>query len=134
MISAISYRVSLDRLGIIAASICLLHCAVIPVMIIAMPMIGTTYASNSEWLHLPLVLFASILGGYAIFLGKLHHRQKSPTIIAIVGVALLLASLAEAQLGELAEYLASLGALTMAYAHIRNMRATCACCPSSPPQ
>lgn len=128
MSALLSYRSALDHFGIIAASICFLHCAAMPVAILAVPIMAT-YAPNSEWLHLPLVLFAVTLGGYAMLAGKVRHQQSGPSIIASIGILLLLASLAEAQVGALGEYLASIGAIIMAFAHVKNMRATYVCCP-----
>ncbi|WP_262696434.1 MerC domain-containing protein [Kordiimonas aquimaris] len=128
MSSLVSNRTALDHFGIIVASICLLHCLAIPIAVLAAPTM-TVYAPDNEWLHLPLVLFAATLGGYAMLVGKARHQQSRPIIIASIGILLLLVSLAEAQIGGLAEYLASIGAIMMAYAHIKNMRAICICCP-----
>lgn len=123
-----AYRTGLDRCGMFAAAVCITHCALLPFAVFAAPALGA-FAPDTEWLHMPLVLFAVALGGYAMAVGNTRHHQKAPVALAAIGMMLLLASLAEAQLGELAEYLATVGALTMAFAHVKNMRAACACCP-----
>lgn len=121
-----SYRTELDRCGMIAAAICITHCALVPLLVLAAPVLGA-YAPDTEWLHMPLVLFAVVLGAYAMTVGSARHRQKAPVALAIFGMILLLASLAEDQLGEVAEYFATVGAFSMAIAHVKNMRAACAC-------
>ncbi len=126
----VRYLPELDRCGIVAASVCLLHCALTPFAVMAAPAVGL-YFPDGEWLHLPLVLVAVFIGGYAMSAGVVRHHQKLPAIIAAIGVLLLLASLAEKQMGEWSEYLAVIGAIILAYGHIKNMRAACECCPCS---
>lgn len=128
--SLVPYHQRLDSGGIVAAGVCLLHCALMPLVVLAAPAIGLT-VPDGEWLHLPLVLTAVLIGIYAMFAGVTRHHQKLPAAIAAGGVLLLLTSLAEDQVGEWSEYLASVGAIILAYGHIRNMRAACECCPCS---
>ncbi len=130
MTALAEYRTGLDRCGMVAAFICITHCALLPMVVFAAPALGA-YAPDTEWLHMPLVLFAVALGIYAMMAGSNRHKQKGPAVLAAVGIILLLASLAEEQLGELAEYLASAGALAMAWAHVKNLRAACECCSSA---
>ncbi|MBO6505960.1 MAG: MerC domain-containing protein [Kordiimonadaceae bacterium] len=125
-----AYRTGLDRCGMVAAAVCLTHCALLPFAVFAAPVLGS-FAPDTEWLHMPLVLFAVALGGYAMVVGNSRHRQKAPAAIAALGMMLLMASLAEAQLGELAEFFAIIGAPIMAVAHVKNLRAACECCPCS---
>lgn len=56
-------------------------------------------------------------------LGKRCHRRWHPLFIGLAGVVMLMLSLAEGLIGAFAEYLASIGALTTATAHLLNMRA-----------
>ncbi len=105
-----------------AAAICIAHCALLPFLVFAAPALSA-FAPDTEWLHMPLVLFAVTLGGHAMVVGNSRHKKRAPAALAIIGMAFLLASLAEDQLGELAEYLATVGAFTMAVAHIKNLRA-----------
>ncbi len=125
--SFVPYHQHLDSGGIVAACVCLLHCALMPLVVVAAPTIGLS-VPGGEWLHLPLVLIAVLIGGYAMSAGVARHRQKLPAAIAATGVLLLLASLAENQVGEWSEYLASVGAIILAFGHIKNMRAACECC------
>lgn len=124
-----AYRTGLDRCGMLAAAVCITHCALLPFAVFAAPAISA-YAPDTEWLHMPLVLFAVALGGYAMIAGNARHKQKAPAALAVIGMIFLLASLAEDQLGELAEYLATVGAFTMALAHIKNLKAASESCPA----
>lgn len=127
MIISRAYREVFDRCGLVASAMCLIHCALTPVVISAIPAVKI-YFSGTEWLHAALVLVAVSLGGCALLLGKLHHRKKLQTTVAAVGISLLLASLAEDQLGVVAEISAILGALSMAILHVKNIQAAQACC------
>lgn len=124
-----AYRTGLDRCGMVAAAVCITHCALLPFAVFAAPALSA-FAPDTEWLHMPLVLFAVALGGYAMIVGKSQHNKKTPTALAVIGMVLLLASLAEDRLGEAAEYLATVGAFTMALAHIKNLQAARASCPA----
>lgn len=130
MTSLTAYRASFDRCGMAAAAVCITHCALLPFVVFAAPALSS-YAPDTEWLHMPLVVFAIALGAYAMFAGKSHHKKTAPTALAAVGMAFLLASLAEDQLGTFAEYCATVGAFIMAVAHIKNLRAAHECRPET---
>lgn len=116
-----SYHAGVDRCGIVAAGVCLLHCAVFPLVVYTAPTLSAL-VPDSEWLHMPLVLMASIVGAVALSSGFAHHRRTIPVSLGLIGIMVLLASLAESVVGELSEPLASSGAVFMASAHFINLR------------
>lgn len=126
MIFSGQYRSGLDRCGMVMASLCLLHCAVVPAIFLISPVIGM-YQANSEWLHAPLALAALLLCLYATVLGKRRHRRLTPLLIGFLAALLLFLSLAEQMFGDFTEFLASVGAILAALAHLLNLRAAGGC-------
>ena len=116
-------QATLDRFGMIMAGICVFHCAILPLTILVLPILGVLH-ENSEWLHAPLALLAVAICLIAILTGRYRHNSWGPTIFGSIGILLLLLSLAEDQFGELVEYMATIGALFAASAHWFNIRAT----------
>ncbi len=115
------YHAGVDRCGIMAAGICLLHCALFPLVVYTAPTLSAL-VPNGEWLHMPLVFLATGVGVVALSSGFAHHRRAIPVSLGLVGIMLLLASLAESAVGEFSEPLASSGAVFMAAAHYLNLR------------
>ena len=123
MILSPGYQTTLDRCGVVMAGLCVLHCAILPFTLILLPVVGAYY-ENAEWLHAPLALAAVAVCLTAMITGWYRHNSWRPWVLGTIGILLLLASLAEEQLGELAEYVATVGALFAASAHWSNIRAT----------
>ncbi len=125
-----NHQARIDKCGIFFGSLCFLHCAIIPALVLLIP-----YSSASqwtpEWLHSPLALTAALFCMGAMMLGKRCHRRWYLLVIGLAGVVMLMFSLAEGLMGAFAEYLASIGALTTATAHLLNMRATVSTKPSN---
>lgn len=123
MILSGGHQVTLDRCGMVMAGVCVFHCAILPLTILVLPILGVVH-ENSEWLHAPLALVAVGICLVAIMTGRFRHNSWGPAILGSMGILLLLLSLAEDQFGELVEYMASFGALLAASAHWSNIRAT----------
>jgi hypothetical protein len=118
---------ALDWLGVGASLTCALHCAVIPIVVLALPALGASWLFServARWMigTSALIALLSLTGGFRL------HAHAGPFILAGVGVALLVA-------GEVAEgglirgaVLGLAGGLLIAGAHLLN-RSLCLACP-----
>jgi len=76
----------LDRIGITAASLCALHCILLPVLLPALPLLGLSFLADHTWEHVFLLLTA-VLGTFALFSGfKKYHRRLYPFYLLFLGI------------------------------------------------
>lgn len=116
----------LDNIGMTASVLCAIHCAIVPMLITVLPLIGLGFLANPlfEW---SMILFALIVGVYAI--GKsyfgLHHRILPPVLLlsgfAVIIIGHVLVSGAKEAL------VVPAGGLLIAVAHFFNYRYSGAC-------
>jgi hypothetical protein len=82
----------LDRLGILISALCLLHCFLPPVLVLAFPMISAVGAFDF-WIHMGLALLIVPVAYKAILQGYRHHKQKSVPALATIGFVVFALSL-----------------------------------------
>lgn len=76
----------LDRLGITAASLCALHCILLPILLPALPLLGLSFLADHIWEHVFLLLTA-VIGSFALLSGfKRYHRKLYPLYLLLLGV------------------------------------------------
>lgn len=128
--------ITADKLAISFSALCLVHCLVLPLLIVMLPTIGTL-ALQQEIFHQWMVIAVIPTSLYALTLGCKKHKQLSLIKFGIVGLIMLISALfiGELSFGELGEKLLTLfGASIIAIAHIKNYR-LCQqaddCCPKS---
>ena len=83
----------LDRIGATGSLLCAIHCAVLPLLIVALPSLGLAAWLDDDF-ELGFVLFASLLGLYSLVRGYRRHH-------ALVALRLLVPGLAALWLGVL---------------------------------
>ncbi len=109
-----------DYTSISLASICVVHCFLMPVALILFPVVGSTFVFEEIFheLMLFLVIPASVV---AIFLGCRRHKDFNVIMLGILGLGFLLAgAFAAAGYGE---YIFTfIGAFIMISGHLRNFR------------
>ncbi|WP_160712357.1 MerC domain-containing protein [Chitinophaga solisilvae] len=118
----ISRRMNLDTLGISASLLCAVHCAVLPLLLGALPLLGFELAEN-EMLEYGLLLLSFLIGCISLGRGYIrHHRRLMPLLLFAAGFALLLAGhfIPQAALAEY--YLICFGAAGIIAAHLINLR------------
>jgi len=113
---------TIDRIAIISALCCALHCTLLPVLL------GLTTWAGLAILKNPLLEYGFIISGILLAyfsLGKSlkEHRNHSPIRIAIIGVLILFISRLE-QLHEIEEVFTVFGALFLVVAHLKNIQIT----------
>ena len=117
-----------DLLGITLSLTCLVHCLALPLLILLAPALGT-WIAMPEWVHAAILMLALPAATFAMKDGWRRHGRVAPSLLAAAGIVLLAAGLA-AHEGWIAfadpetadQLLTSLGAVTLATAHLLNWR------------
>lgn len=82
-------KINWDALGIGTSIACAVHCAILPIMLSSLPILGINIIHNLffEW---GMIALAFAVGSYSLFHGYIkHHRSFSPVIIFSVGFIFL---------------------------------------------
>jgi hypothetical protein len=114
-------KLNLDVLGIGASMICAVHCAVLPLLMAVLPLLGLEVLKN-EKLEYGLLSFTLLVGCTSLFRGyRYHHHYLKPLLLFALGFVLLLAGhFLAAHYWE--PVLVSAGALLVIIAHVWNQR------------
>lgn len=110
-----------DGFAIGASALCLIHCLVLPALLILIPAFATFLTLRDEF-HLGVFVVAVPISAIALMIGYSRHRQLWPSLIALPGlISLALGTLAApAEWAE--EALPVLGAVLLVVGHIFNWR------------
>lgn len=82
-------KLNWDAMGIATSVACAVHCAVLPVVLSSLPILGINIIHNSffEW---GMIALAFVVGSYSLFHGYVkHHHSSSPVIIFATGFIFL---------------------------------------------
>jgi len=82
-------KINWDALGVATSVACAIHCAVLPIVISALPIFGINIIHNQvfEW---SMIAIAFCVGSYSLFHGYIkHHRSFTPILIFTVGFIFL---------------------------------------------
>ena len=117
-----------DLTGIALSFTCLIHCLALPLLLLLAPALSR-WITLPEQVHAVILLLAVPAAVIAMKDGWRRHRRVLPGLLAVAGLALLAAGLA-AHEGWIAaadpeaadRWLTSVGALTLAAAHLLNWR------------
>jgi hypothetical protein len=116
----------LDRIGMTASTLCAIHCAIVPLLITSLPLLGLGFLAN-PWFEWGMIIFALFIGVYAIgssYFGT--HRKVLPMLLLITGFLIII-------LGHLfitswrEAIIVPIGGLLIATAHFFNFRYTGIC-------
>ena len=119
----------LDRTGATASFLCAIHCAIMPLLVTALPLLGLSFLASEpvEWV---LLTCSVMLGSIALFIGYRQHRIG--WMFGVLGVALVLligGRVAEERgIEGWGQALMVAGGLSMMSAHLLN-RKLCHACP-----
>lgn len=123
----------MDRVGILASTLCAAHCLAAAVLAAAAPALRFIERPELEW---GFVLAALSIAGVALQRGRRRHGAWSPLLLAASGASMLVvARLAELP-SEHVETAASVAGATLIIAghgsNLRLLRRLQACCTPSP--
>ena len=118
----------LDRAGATASFLCAIHCALMPLVITMLPLLGLSFLASEpvEW---ALLAASATLGSWSLCLGFRQHRSRRVFMVLGVALALLLAGrlFHEHHFGIWGPVLMVFGGLAMMSAHLLNHRLCHAC-------
>ncbi len=85
-----SFKINWDALGIATSVACAIHCAVLPLVLTSLPVLGVNIIENIAFEYF-MILLAAVIGSQALYHGyKKHHHQAGPLILFALGIVLLL--------------------------------------------
>ncbi|CAN5480294.1 MerC domain-containing protein [soil metagenome] len=124
-------KLEADNIGMTASILCAVHCAVVPLLITSLPLLGLGFLAN-PWFEWSMITFALCIGVYAISLSYFRaHRRLLPTILLLLGFAIII-------LGHIfitswrEAIVVPIGGLLIATAHFVNYRYTGICRQTNP--
>lgn len=123
-------NINLDKVAIGFSAICALHCILLPVALIFLPALSTTFLGSEDF-HKALLYFVVPSSAIALFLGCKMHGKNHVYVYGAVGIgSLLIASFFGHDLfGESGEKLLTLlGAGIISLGHIKNQKLCAECC------
>lgn len=115
---------SLDGFAIAMSLACILHCLLLPVLIVVFPILGSTILADESFHGLLLVLIIPT-SSLALYLGCRQHGDGLVLWLGMAGLAILAlaAGLGISVLGVTGEkVLTALGGTLLAAAHVLNFR------------
>lgn len=115
---------SLDGMAIALSAACVIHCLLLPVLIILFPILGSTVLADESFHGLLLVLIIPS-SALAFYIGCRQHGDGSVLWLGLTGISLitLAAALGVAGLGVVGEkLLTGTGGMLLATGHVINFR------------
>lgn len=84
-------KINWDAMGIATSIACAVHCALLPLLLSSLPILGINIISNI-FFEYAMIALAFLIGSRALYHGyKKHHHRLFPLIIFAIGILLLLA-------------------------------------------
>ena len=113
-----------DRAAICFSSLCILHCLLLPVLLVAYP-IGIVITLSDEIFHQIMVSVALPLSLASLYVGYGHHKRNQLVVLGGIGIVMLVLPLITPHelISESGEtWLTVAGAVILCMAHVVNFR------------
>ena len=114
-----------DRMAVSLSLLCLMHCLVMPLLLIALPSLAiSVFASENVHLWLVYAVIPSSL--FALGMGCRQHRRGLFLLIGLAGLSLLTLGILVEHIGwdhAFEQLFTAAGAILIALAHVLNFRA-----------
>ena len=82
---------NLDALGIAASLACAIHCAILPLVLGTLPILGINIIDNVSFEYF-MIFLAFGIGSYSLWHGyRKHHHRLTPLLVFSFGILLLIA-------------------------------------------
>ena len=118
----IKTQITADKFAVTLALACAAHCFFTPSFLILTSGF-LSFSVDNEFIHALILLVATPISIYALFVGYRNHKTFSFLPVGILGLFLLLSAvlLGESMLGEFGEKAWTLsGSILVAYSHFKN--------------
>jgi MerC mercury resistance protein len=109
----------LDRLGMSASLACAVHCAVLPLLLAALPAIGLAWL-DSAWVDWTMVALAAVIALRAHRGGFKLHRSCLPSAVAVAGLLAIVTTICLLKGSASHHYVQASGAVVVASSHFLN--------------
>ncbi len=112
----------LDHLAITLSGLCLVHCLLLPVVVVALPLLAQF---DETHFHVQMLIVVVPVSLFAFVLAYRRHGNKAIIVWGIVGIAIMFVggTVAHANYGTLADSLLTMaGAIILATSHYFNNR------------
>lgn len=119
----------LDQVAVLLSGLCLLHCLLLPLAVVALPFLGQL---GDDHLHAELLFVVIPVSVAALYLGYRRHGHPGIVAAGLAGIGMLVlgATVAHFAFGLLADRAMTVtGSLLLAVTHYRNYRL--ARCPAA---
>jgi len=84
-------KINWDALGITTSVLCAIHCAVLPLAVASLPILGVNIIHNAAF-EFGMIGLAFVIGSRALWHGyRGHHRQWAPLALFVSGLLFLVA-------------------------------------------
>lgn len=84
-------RINWDAMGIAASVACAIHCAILPLILGTLPILGIELIDNVGFEYF-MIFLALAIGTYSLWHGyRRHHHSKGPVLVFYGGIILLIA-------------------------------------------
>ncbi|NJC34679.1 hypothetical protein GGR88_002193 [Sphingomonas jejuensis] len=110
-----------DSLAIGASFLCLVHCLVLPILIVLLPALAA-FLTVPAGFHLAAFAFAVPASAVALWVGFRRHRRSAPAVFILPGLLLLALALVAAPTALVETILTVAGALLLSVGHALNWR------------
>ena len=111
-------KTDLDKIGIMASVLCVIHCAFLPILVTALPLLGIGFLVKDRT-EVLMVLLSILIAGISIGTSYKIHRSFLPLVLLIIGLTIIATVhlfLAE----NLEPFVLPFGGITIATAHYFN--------------
>jgi len=83
-------KINWDALGITTSILCAIHCAILPLFLVTLPLFGINIVDNVVF-EIGMIVLAFGIGCYALWHGyKWHHHNRLPLVLFCVGMICLI--------------------------------------------
>ena len=84
-------KLNLDALGVTASILCAIHCAVLPLAVASLPILGINILNNA-FFEYGMIALAFVIGTAALWHGfRRHHHRFGPWLLFTGGMGFLIA-------------------------------------------
>jgi hypothetical protein len=115
-----------------ASFACAVHCAVLPLLLAALPAIGLAWL-DSAWVDWTMVVFAAVIALRAHRGGFTVHRRRLPTAVAVTGLLMIVTTICLLKGSGSHHYIQASGAMVVASSHFlnRHLCRSCVACSTA---
>ncbi|MBT6325896.1 MAG: MerC domain-containing protein [Bdellovibrionales bacterium] len=115
---------TLDKLGMIISGVCVIHCLLTPIIVLALPWVEGIF--SHEVVHLSLLLFLFPLAIFTFTHGYKTHKKLSIVIMGAIGISFISIPILIHPAEFTEQALTISGSIILIIAHYNNLK-SCKC-------